>query len=382
MGAHAPFGPSKLKQYELCPGSYLAEQGVPDVQTEYSAAGTLLHSYAAYCHELDIDAREGAYELPDYPDLQFITAEQAGWVQEYLNYIRNLGTERFVEIRVTPVKSLAELVWGTADNVTISMVDRVLHVADLKGGSGVKVEAANNIQTAAYGLGAYHEFEHIYGPFDKLVTHIVQPPLNNIDKHEYDVSELPQIEERIIRIVKNAQEPDPVFNATEEGCRFCKARATCKTRAEANIAAAQRIFGFNSLVPTLTLEEVGEILPQLADFKRWSEELASWAEKQALAGIKVPGHKLVAGRSVRKWRDEAEAIKGLQAAGLGLEEVTVSKVIGITEAERLLGKKKGIIDELASKAPGKPALVPETDKRPEFVPDGESLAAFAGAVEQ
>lgn len=380
MGAHAPFGPSKLKQYELCPGSYRAEQGVPDVQTQYSAAGTLLHAYAAHCLELDVDAAEGAYELPDYPDLQFITAEQAGWVQEYLNYVRNLGPLREIEVKVTPIASLAEWVWGTADAAVFA--DTTLHVADLKGGSGVKVDAVDNIQTAAYGLGAYREFNELYGPFDTLVTHIVQPPLNNIAEYAYSIEDLEKVEQRIIRIVELARADEPVFNPTEEGCRFCKARATCKARAEANLHIAQVAFGAIPKGPTLTLEEVGQILPQLADIKRWAEELATWAEQQALVGVKIPGYKLVEGRSNRKWTNEAEAIAGLQAAGLGLEEVTVSKVIGITEAEKLLGEKKGIINMLATKAPGKPTLVPESDKRDAFDPQSSAVTAFAAAVEQ
>ena len=69
--------------------------------------------------------------------------------------------------------------------------------------------------------------------------------------------------------------------------------------------------------------------------------------------------------SVRKFRDEAQVASVVSAAGYDPYE---KKLLGITAMTKQLGKKK--FDELLGnyvvKPQGKPVLVPESDKRPEF----------------
>jgi hypothetical protein len=84
---------------------------------------------------------------------------------------------------------------------------------------------------------------------------------------------------------------------------------------------------------------------------------------QALAGKKYEGFKLVEGRSVRKYTDDAAVAAAVEDAGYAPYE---KKLLGITAMSSLLGKKKfeELLGDLVYKPPGKPALVPESDKRP------------------
>ena len=74
-------------------------------------------------------------------------------------------------------------------------------------------------------------------------------------------------------------------------------------------------------------------------------------------GEEFAGYKIVEGRSVRQWGPEAEE---RLKKDIG-EEAYTKKLIGITEAEKKVGKT--LVNELAIKPRGKPTLVLESDKR-------------------
>ena len=76
-----------------------------------------------------------------------------------------------------------------------------------------------------------------------------------------------------------------------------------------------------------------------------------------------PGYKLVLGRSNRKYTDEDEVAEAAQKAGY--TDIYKKSLIGITEMERLMGKKKfkEILGSLVYKPDGKVTLVPDSDKR-------------------
>lgn len=77
-----------------------------------------------------------------------------------------------------------------------------------------------------------------------------------------------------------------------------------------------------------------------------------------------PGFKVVAGCSVRKYTDEAAVAQAAQAARY--VDIYDKKLITLTAMEKLMGKTQftEVLGDLVHKPVGKPALVPDTDKRP------------------
>ena len=99
----------------------------------------------------------------------------------------------------------------------------------------------------------------------------------------------------------------------------------------------------------------------------WAKSVKDYAAQQAIEhGEHFDGWKLVAGRSVRKITDEEQAVLALLDSGY--KTTDVMRIKGLTDLEELVGKKAlaGLLGDLIVKPGGKPTLVPETDKRPEW----------------
>lgn len=144
-------------------------------------------------------------------------------------------------------------------------------------------------------------------------------------------------------------------------CRFCKARFTCRARAEEYLKLARMEFAEPVLMSD---EEIAEVLSKADALKKWAEEVYTYAQNEAVVNHKEwPGYKLVLGRSNRKYTDEEDVAEAAQKAGY--TDIFKKSLIGITEMERLMGKKKfnEILGSLVYKPDGKVTLVPDSDKR-------------------
>ena len=145
-----------------------------------------------------------------------------------------------------------------------------------------------------------------------------------------------------------------------EWCQFCKAKADCRERANANMELAK--FEFRQ-PPLLTDEEVEEILGRIDELIAWASDIKDYALQAAISGKQWSGYKLIEGRSNRKYTDENAVIAAVTAAGYDPYE---HKILGVTAMTALLGKKQfnDILGDLITKPQGKPTLVPDSDKRP------------------
>lgn len=145
-------------------------------------------------------------------------------------------------------------------------------------------------------------------------------------------------------------------------CRFCKVRASCRARAEYNLRLAQYDFQMPS---SLTETEIAAILPRIDDLVTWGNDIKEYALQNALSGTRYPGYKVVQGKSTRKYSDEKAVAATVTEAGFDPYE---KKLLGITAMTSLLEKKRfnELLGSLVMKPPGKPTLVPDTDKRPEM----------------
>jgi hypothetical protein len=256
--------------------------------------------------------------------------------------------------------------FGTGDCVLIA--DGSLHIVDFKYGRGVLVEAEGNPQMKLYALGALEIFDCLYD-IQTISMTIFQPRRANVSSCTLSRSELLDWAEHVLMpTAKLAFDGDGDYHCGE-WCQFCKAKADCRERARMNMALARYEF---RAPPLLTDEEVEEILGQLDNLTDWAADIKNYALQAALNGKRWGGFKLVEGRAVRKYTDENAVAAAVKKAGFDPYEEP--KLLGITAMTTRLGRQRfnDILGSLVTKSQGKPALVPESDKRPEMKNSAQS----------
>lgn len=249
--------------------------------------------------------------------------------------------------------------FGTGDCIIIA--DRKLHIIDFKYGMGVLVDAVDNPQMKLYALGALEIYDSLYDIEEVSMT-IFQPRRENVSTWTIRVEELKDWAEKELKPkAKKAYDGEGEY-LPGEWCTFCRAAVKCRARAEEKLKLAQSEF---KLPPLLTDSEIEEVLSKLSDLTKWANEIIAYATDAAVNhGKEWHGFKVVEGRSVRKYKDE-DAVAEVAKAN-GYKDIFRQSLITLTEMERLMGKAKfeKILGDLIYKPPGKPTLVPLSDKRP------------------
>uniref|UniRef100_UPI003BB6F8D6 DUF2800 domain-containing protein n=1 Tax=Pleomorphochaeta sp. DL1XJH-081 TaxID=3409690 RepID=UPI003BB6F8D6 len=208
-------------------------------------------------------------------------------------------------------------------------------------------------------LGAIGMFSSLYDLQQVSMT-VFQPRLANVGTFTMDVGELLEWADSFLK-------PRAELAFTGQGefcsgphCRFCKVKATCRKRAEANLDLARYEFAKPVLLGD---HEIAEILTQADELASWVSDVKAYAFSLLEKGGTLEGFKLVEGRSIRRYTDEAAAAEAVRSAGFDPYE---HKVLGITAMTNLLGRTRfnEILGSHVVKPKGKPTLVPEGDKRP------------------
>ena len=102
------------------------------------------------------------------------------------------------------------------------------------------------------------------------------------------------------------------------------------------------------------------------ELSKWASDVMSYAQAEAIEnGKHWNGYKLVEGRSVRKFSDEAKVEAAAKEAGY--TDIYNKSLITLTAFEKLMGKEAfaEILGQYVTKPAGKLTLVPVSDKRPE-----------------
>ncbi|MBU5594891.1 DUF2800 domain-containing protein [Amphibacillus sp. MSJ-3] len=382
--AHATLSASGAHRWMACTPSAMLEKDLPDTTSEFAKEGTTAHELSEIylSHEIgEINKSTRTRRINRFKK------ENAYYSQEMIDYV-----EKYVDIVVEKINEakarsddavilleqrldFSEWVprgYGTGDVVIIS--DGHLEVVDLKYGKGVEVSAVENEQLRLYGLGAFNQFDMLYD-IETVSMTIVQPRLDNLSTETLEA-------ETLVEWAKTEVKPKADLAWSGEGefvagdhCRFCKLKATCRARAEENLKMAQYEFDKPA---ELSLDEIGQILFKAGELQKWAKDIEKYAFDQAEKhGKKVPGWKLVEGRSNRKYADEAKVLSTLKV-DYELDSIAPRKILGITAMEKAIGKKVFAekLSDLVIKPAGKPTLVPEGDKRPELNSTASAQADF------
>lgn len=370
-GIHAKYSPSHAAIWGTCTASVGLESGIPDSGSSYAEEGTLAHAIA----EVKLKKRFGLISDSEYKNAlaalkadPLYQSEMEGFTDTYADEITRICTA-FPEKPYIVVEKRLDMghivpdCFGTADCVVLYGTG--LHIFDFKYGKGVQVEAENNPQLRLYALGAVREYS-VFGEIKTVFMNIIQPRLDNIQSASMPVGELTAWGEALGRRVRDSLVTGGEFVAGEH-CRFCKAKAVCRARAE-SLLSLEEPKARTDKDDMLTDEEIGDILLRAVMLDSWVGSLQEYARERLLDGGKIPGWKLVEGRSVRTISDTEKAFTELESAGFDGDLLYERKPLGLTALEKLCGKKKltELIGGYITKPAGRPTLVPESDKRKEF----------------
>lgn len=367
---HAILSASGAHRWLVCTPSARLEATLPETPSEYAAEGTLAHKIA----ELKLSKHYTPMSKSTYTKRMNALKSDPLYQEEmqkhtdtYLEYVKGI-TMSFIQSPYTTIERRLDLStyvpesFGTADCVIIC--GTILHVVDFKYGKGVPVSPTNNPQIRLYALGAAELYGMLYD-IDNVCMHIVQPRLGYVDEDSMPLKTLQAWGETIKPIAQAAFRGDGEF-VPGEHCRFCRAKAACRARANHYTSIADD-FGIKQ--PDMLLPaEIGEILRRGQAIKNWVSDMEDYALSAILTGQQIPGWKAVEGRSNRVITDTDAAFRALINAGYDEALLYERKPITLTALEKLTGKDKlgELISGYIDKPKGKPTLAPETDSRPEY----------------
>ena len=350
--SHATVSPSASKKWLVCTKSVQMESLVPNQDTTYTQEGTLAHSI---CEKLLKGEDIGAC---DNDMLRYCT-DYKDYCQEQVSKLKN--PEVYIETRLD-LSSYIPDGFGTADFMAVSECKLIL--IDFKYGKGVEVSAQENTQLMIYALGALDMFDFIYN-IQEVEMHIYQPRLDNIDVYTTSVENLKSFGDIVLersRMAHTGVGECVAGNHCMEG--FCRARGYCRAFSEYNLQLEEFGFADKNL---LTSKELGKIIQRAETLESWVKSVKDYALSLMLGGGKIEGFKLVRGRSRRIITNDDKAIEILTQNGY--KGITTTKLKGITELEKIVGKKEfsNIMGDTVQKIEGSPTLVPVSDKRAEYV---------------
>lgn len=383
--AHAKLSASGSKRWLTCPPSADLEDDVEDEDSEFAKEGTAAHEYSEILLRIELGGNDGAdiEEAAAFEKAnQYFNAEMADYCGEYVNLVMErynaaLAIDPHAQLIIEERLDYSAWVpdgFGTGD--VLILCCKYIEVIDLKYGKGVKVVAIDNSQMRLYGLGALDGYDALYD-FEEIRMTIVQPRLDHIDTETLSIEELRAWGDDYVRPrALLADKGDGEFCAGDH-CKFCKARHTCRARAE-YVLELEKFERKKAAL--LSLDEVGEILAKADELQKWAADIQQWALDQAEKhGVKIPGWKLVEGKANRKISDEEAVVTVLELEGYDEEQIFNKKIKGIGDLEKLIGKKnfEAFVGAYVVKPPGKPALVPESDKRPEINSADQAEQDFA-----
>ena len=384
---HVLLSPSTSHRWLECtPSVYLEAIEFPESETSiYAEEGTEAHLLA----QIKLSYMLGQISASVYSTKfevfintsKYYTAEFNEFVNDYCQEVMDIikkdyegiKTEVYLETRVNYDDVVPE---GSGTSDVIILGPDFIHIVDLKYGKGVPVSAIGNPQPRLYALGALKTFR-LKGLFKIARMTIIQPRLYDKSTDEMSVADL---NDWAINYVKPRAELAFAGKGSlvpGEHCRFCKRKGKCDALAQAQFEAAKAQFevatvetpsGVAILEPhQMTPEMLGQILTIAPSFIAWFSDVEKYAKAAMIReDLKIPGFKVVKGRSDRIITDKAAVAEILKTSGFSEDDyLSPRKLLGITALEKNVGKK--VFDHIAGdyviKPEGALTVVPESDKR-------------------
>lgn len=369
--AHALLSASGASRWLNCTPSPRIEERFEEEKTStFAAEGTLAHEFG------DIGLRRAANQITEEEYIKLLevnrahelyTDEMEDEVQKYIDYVMEQynAAKQTTPDAILSIEEKIDLTdfiedgFGTNDAVIIA--DGVMEVNDLKYGKGIRVSAEDNPQLKLYGLGALAANELMYD-IKTVRLGVIQPRLDHIDTWEIPAEDLKKWGEYTVRPKAKLAYAGEGLQQAGDWCRWCKAKAKCATLASRCLKIAKHEFKDPHI---LTDAQLMDVYHQIAKVTDWASAVNKHVLDEAIKGKKWPGLKLVEGRSNRVWANTEKVAEVLIEEGYGDDQIYNTKLKGIGDIEKLVTKAAfpAMLGDVVNKPPGKPSLVPESDKR-------------------
>lgn len=386
---HAFLSASAAHRWLHCTAAPKLEEQFPDTTSDYAKEGSLAHAIA----ELKLrkkfiepmGPRKFNGRMKKLETNPLYNPEMQQCTDEYLDYISGVVLSydhkpSILAEKKVDYSNVAPGGFGTADCLIIGA--NILHVIDYKHGKGVPVDAKDNPQMRLYAVGALMEYGMFY-PIDTIKMTIVQPRADGDTIKEDEISRDALLDwaVTVVRPAAQAATEGTGTYAAGDWCRFCRAKAQCRARAQ--IVPAVEAFSDPPMkpFPLLTYAEIGDLLTRAQPLAKWIADVEEYALASLLSGSEIPGWKAVEGRSKRIFDDPDAAFADITASGIEEALLYERKPLTLAQVEKVVGKTK--FAEIAGthviKQPGKPTIAPESDRRESITNKITAADAFGAA---
>lgn len=360
---HLNIGGSTFHRTVKCPGWIKQAEGKRNPPSAAANEGNLLHD-AMELHYKENAAFDGMVGKLNYNGIALTVDHVAGPLTTAKRATEKLLDEYDIDYLLFEpfVEIIPGLAGGSIDVLGISADKKTAVVADYKFGVVAVSPHARQLQFYALAAATDPTTAPHLANVETLVTAIVQPAVEESAQtatHNFRES-LEKTRGELDTAIQNPDKLNP-----GDHCRYCPAAPWCpEAKQQAMSALAISESDASVYSDALTLATA---------LKSWIKAVEDSTLSAALTGAKIPGFKLIRGAARRYWNDQAEKILTEQ---LG-EKAYDKKLVGITSAEKLLGKKAMAELAITDKPPGKLKLASESARGEEVV-----LTTPAHLVEQ
>jgi len=379
---HALLSASTSERWLNCPRSARLWENEAKTESKYAKEGTEAHALAEIKLSFILGKINNEQYKAKFDDFlmtsAFYNSEMNDFVNDFVKEVMDIVTQDYqgqeVIVRLeckVDYSDIAPEGRGTSDVVIVGK--DFVHVIDLKYGKGVAVSAIGNSQLRLYALGTIKKFIRECQCKEVRMT-IIQPRL--YDKTT-DFMSINDINAWAVDYVKPRAElaySGRGDMCPGDWCKFCPGKGKCNTLGSHQMEVAQAEFNDiivvnNILKPEdMTPEMLSRIMAVAPKFIDWFKDVQKFAVASMINNdLKIPGYKVVEGKSTRIITSPDQVSKILQEKGYSENELTKpAKLLGITALEKVVGKKlfNNLCSEYIVKPSGKPTVAVETDNRP------------------
>lgn len=404
-----------------CSGSLIPNLLIEDHGSEEAAEGSVAHAIGEKWlksgkrpkHMIGTTVEHEGFLIEVTEEMMAYVGDYVAWCQE----LEDEAEEFLIETRV----DLSDLMpipdqGGTSDCIALIPLgkDRYrLVVRDLKFGKGVRVVAEENTQGMLYAYGSYKIFRDRYNIVE-IEIGICHPRLKD-GTTDYTITpdELLAFADYVKERAALAWQFDAPRTPSDAGCQWCKIKSTCPAAyqqlAEVTSGAFDDDDPFERTFSREDMDDANEkleddfgpepfrphnprqlstaALAKILRYRKLMEQFFNGVEAELLERaisleVDIPGWKIVAGRSNRKWpEDEITVYKRLRKLGLKdgaiYDQVIISPAVAEEKVKARTGLKKEdaakLINAIAVKPPGNKSLVRTSDKRPALPSDADAF---------